>query len=142
MSDLIAGRVGTPPGTLHPIPPGTPCDKHPDVLSRYRVQGDTDADSAVLHDMCDFCYQTYLMQAPEQEGGCCEWCGKFAKLLQDYRDAKEGFAGPIYQVCEECIHQDQENIVDDLPSQEDGFNVNDADPGLNDDDTYFHDEGH
>lgn len=142
MGDIITGHIDTPPGTLHTPPEGACCDKHPSDAATFAVQGDTDAGSAVIHYQCEFCHQKYLMQAPEPEGGDCEWCGQYHPALQDYRNLREGLMAPLERVCPPCIHQDQESIIDDVPSEQDGIDVRDADADLNDDDTYFHDEEH
>lgn len=139
MADILTGKITTLPGTLHDVPWGTMCDSHPQDRAEYRVQGETDAISAKVHDMCAFCYQRHQMQEPEAEVEECEWCAAKSKHLQDYRDIREGLLGAIHRICPKCIAEDQASVIDDVPTVAQGFNVRDADQD-NDDDGYFLEE--
>lgn len=136
MAEILTGQITTAPGHEHTVPWGTMCDNHPEDRAHYRVQGETDALSAKLTDMCEFCYQRHQMQEPDKEVEECEWCTTPSTNLADYRDLKEGLLGDIYRVCPKCIHEDQHNIIDEVPSEKMGFNVRNADED-NDDDTVF-----
>ena len=44
----------------------------------------------------------------------CDWCGNESQLLREHRDLDEGYSGPIYAVCPDCIHKENEQAKDEL----------------------------
>ena len=131
----VTGAIGTLPGTFHPVPEGQMCDDHPHRLAVLRVQGETDSFGAELIDLCDECAALYKNQAAEDTSGCCAWCKCHSETLSDYRDSEEGLAGPIYQVCSKCIHEDQEKLAREIEEDDPGaFNSPDID------DAHYHED--
>ena len=91
------------PGSTHFFPKGTMCDVHPEKPAIARIQGETDSMGAELIDCCRECAEKVRSQAELHTNGKCQWCGLFKQRLRKYRDMDEGLAGPLYDVCEECI---------------------------------------
>jgi hypothetical protein len=109
------------------------CDEHPHRVATHRVQGETDSFGSEMHDMCDECYAIHKAQV-EVLSGVCDWCKNFANRLRDYRDIDEGLAGPIHQVCDECIRQDQIRLQEELEDDDNkALNSPDVDFQLGDD---------
>jgi hypothetical protein len=99
-----SGPTKTLPGSLHPVPPGAMCDKHPDRIAIARVQGETDSMAAELIDCCAFCAPVVQAAAKSAAVDCeCDRCHEFSDQLKNYRDPDEGAAGRLYQLCERCI---------------------------------------
>ncbi len=100
----VSGPLKTLPGSLHPVPKGAMCDKHPDRIAIARIQGETDSMGAELIDCCDLCAE--VTRAAAQSGAVdaeCDGCHQFASELKNYRDPDEGAAGRLYQLCQRCI---------------------------------------
>lgn len=137
MADVSRGSVSSMPGSYHRLPEGSMCDEHPDVLAVRRVQGETDSFGCEYVDMCQVCLDAYHAYR-EQERNTpryCNWC-KCEKLgVRPHRDIDEGMAGPVYQVCGDCIAEEHKRLAEELaenPSGYDSYEFDD-DPGDFDD---------
>jgi len=94
------------PGSLHPFPPGTRCDNHPERLAIARIQGETDSMGAELIDCCGPCAvnarEAAKLTAIDRE---CDRCHRLFDKLENYRDPDEGISGRLYQLCEGCANE-------------------------------------
>ena len=99
-----SGPVTTLPGSLHPVPKGVMCDKHPERIAITRIQGETDSMGAEYIDCCELCAETTrtaaAMSAVDVE---CDGCHTPSSELKNYRDPDEGTTGRLYQLCPKCI---------------------------------------
>jgi hypothetical protein len=118
------GPVSSLPGSSHELPEGTKCDTHEDRLAVKRIQGETDSFGCEYVCMCQECldeYRAYVKAELEQEHQC-DWCKQRKKGLLPRRDPDEGQAGPLYQVCPECIAKDIERSAAELTDYyDDGY---------------------
>ena len=114
----VTGPISTLPGSLHNVPSGMICDTegHEDRLATKRVQGETDSMGCEMIDMCDSCYESYLVIQKEQDNevGECEWCKKMSNSLRPTRDIDEGMSGPIYEVCQTCRKKQNDAAIEEL----------------------------
>jgi hypothetical protein len=127
MNDLHCshGPVSSMPGSHHSLPEGTVCDSHPERLAVVRIQGETDSFGCEFCCMCQECldeYRAYLAAEREVEHQC-DWCKQRKTGLRPRRDHDEGSAGPVYQVCPDCITRDNERAIAELESEDhyDGY---------------------
>lgn len=101
------------PGSLHPVPQGAKCDKHPDRVAIARIQGETDSMGAELIDCCELCAQDVReaakLSASDRE---CDRCERMFDRLHHYRDPDEGVAGRLYQLCDGCVAEAREQSGD------------------------------
>lgn len=139
MADTSEGPVSTMPGSKHAVPPGATCDDHPDRMAIHRIQGETDSSGCEYMDLCDECYKE--MRAAQEivdRSGVCDWCRRHKPKLSKRRDFDEGTAGRIYDVCDDCIAEEQQRLSEEL--EDSGINpdlLGDIEPELlGDDDDY------
>ncbi len=110
---IIGGYVSTPPGTLLILGEDTYCDDHKDRLAVKRVQGETDSFTYVAYDMCQECYNEYLLQVEEIKNGIniCEWCNTKQKdIRRRRRNIEEKKHSHVYDVCPNCWNKYLEYI--------------------------------
>lgn len=118
----VTGPISTLPGAGHDFPDGTMCDEHPDRPAVTRIQGETDSFGSELHDMCAECLAAYREETRNADtSGECEWCKKHAPKLRNRRDYEEGMYGRVYQVCDECIRQQETRLQQELDSYGDDW---------------------
>ena len=102
----VTGPISTLPGTIHDLPEGTMCDRHPERRAICRVQGETDSFGAELNDLCRECLDEDRRQMREADhSGRCDWCHEHKPSLRPRRDYEEGMYGRVYYVCDECIQR-------------------------------------
>lgn len=145
MADVSRGSVSSMPGSYHALPDGSTCDQHPDRPAVKRVQGETDSFGCEYVDMCQECvdaHRAYREEELARPKYCC-WCKQTKVGVRKHRDLDEGMAGPLYDVCAECIHKENEAAAKEL--EESGyydryaFDIGD-DPG--DDPAWNDSDGH
>lgn len=102
----MIGPVSTLPGAESEAGLEDVCDEHPDRPALVRIQGETDSFGAEFINCCAECASEFRSHMREARVGRCDWCRQDARDLCDYRDAEEGFCGPVYRVCGGCRHAD------------------------------------
>ncbi|MNU19689.1 hypothetical protein D3C71_79220 [compost metagenome] len=142
------GPTNQLPGSLHPVPPGTKCDKHPERMAMARIQGETDSMGAELIDCCDICAhdvrEAAKLGATDRE---CDGCQRMFDQLNHYRDPDEGVAGRLYQLCDGCVAQAREQSSDNSSTgiadeSEDGYSDENAlEVDVDDEDDHLPDFG-
>lgn len=104
----VIGPCASRPGSFHPVPVGTFCDKHLGRPAAVRVQGETDSMGAELLDLCQECYEKHQLESAIHKG-TCEWCLASNVPLLRLRDSDEGRSGRLYDVCHPCRDQQVED---------------------------------
>lgn len=118
MADCSKGPVSTMPGSTHTLPEGATCDTHEERPAFKRVQGETDSWGCEFVDMCQECYTSFVNRdRTEEQTGTCEWCHTHATDLRKRRDADEGMAGRLYDVCGACVKRDNERLQAELDDE-------------------------
>lgn len=118
-----SGPVSSLPGSLHSVPPGTPCDRHPNRLSVNRLQGETDSFGAEYHCLCQQCIdkiRSHEAKLKEVER-YCEWHRGMGLDVRPHRDFEEGTAGRLYSVCVVCRREESERLAEELSSESRGW---------------------
>lgn len=111
----VTGPISTLPGAEYTSPEGTMCDDHPDRVAYKRVQGETDSFGCEMADMCKECYDTYKSEQKDTDhSGHCDWCKKHKPRVRPHRDFEEGSAGPVYDVCDDCIAREDARLKEEL----------------------------
>jgi hypothetical protein len=126
----VTGPISTLSGSLHALPDGQMCDRHPDRKAVARIQGETDSFGCEMNDMCQECldeHRTYLKspEAAEHRKGVCEWCKNPADDLRDRRDFEEGMTGRVYRVCGACVTKENQRLADEADEFGDGWDDDD-----------------
>lgn len=117
MAEVI-GPTSKLPGAAWDFPDGTACDYHPDRPAVARIQGETDSFGAELNDMCQECLDAYRKEMAEADhSGTCDWCKQHKPHLRPRRDYEEGMAGRVYDVCDDCIKREN----DELEQEDDSY---------------------
>jgi hypothetical protein len=120
MAEVI-GPTSRLPGHGWDFPDGTMCDNHPDRQAVARIQGETDSFGAELFDMCDDCLAAYRKEIAEADhSGACDWCKQNKPRLRPRRDYEEGMAGRVYEVCDDCIRRENEELEKEADTYWDG----------------------
>lgn len=120
----VTGPISTLAGSLHALPEGQMCDRHPHRKAVARVQGETDSFGSEMNDMCQQCmdeHRAYLKspEAVERRKGVCEWCKNTADDLRDRRDFEEGSCGRVYRVCGDCVKRKNERLAEEAAEFDD-----------------------
>jgi hypothetical protein len=84
------------------------CENHYARIAEFRIQGETDSFGAEYEFLCRECFEKREIHSIT---GNCDWCGSL-RSLSFYRDLEEGFCGPVYRVCSECMQKDKEKWID------------------------------
>lgn len=121
MADCSHGPVTTMPGAQSTPPAGARCDTHDDRPAVRRVQGETDSFGCEWLDLCAECVAEFAEHARQGRSGRCAWCKCNADDLRPRRDYDEGMAGPVYEVCDECVRKDNERARAELAEYEDDY---------------------
>jgi hypothetical protein len=95
----VSAWVSTLPGSMHKLPEGTTCDRHPERLAVVRIQGETDSFGAEFIDCCAECRDEI---ANYKDVGRCDYCKGENLELIPHRDYDEGSYGPVYRICRAC----------------------------------------
>lgn len=98
----VTGPISTLPGTRHKLLKQVDCDDHPGVPAIERIQGETDSFGSEMHDLCKECVDKMNKEAKKERFAHCDWCKELSNTIRPMRDADEGMAGPVYQVCQPC----------------------------------------
>ncbi len=114
MADCSDGRVSTLPGSRAALPQGAMCDSHPEVQAVARMQGETDSFGCEYADLCAECLAEWKAHEVAARVGVCDWCNRAVDSLRPRRDFEEGMAGPVYQVCRECVQKENEYLAAEL----------------------------
>lgn len=109
------GPIGTLPGAVHILPPGTMCDVHPDRPAVARIQGETDSMGSELNDCCQECVDE-IRNAPPTKS-TCDWCKTKDVVTVPKRDYEEGMNGPVYQVCRPCVERYNKRQLEELEDE-------------------------
>lgn len=118
----VTGPIPTLPGSSHAVPAGTVCDMHPDRPAIARIQGETDSFGAELNDMCQECLDEYREDVRNADtSGVCEWCKTEKPKLRPRRDYEEGMSGRVYDVCDDCIKRENDELEKELGTYWDDF---------------------
>jgi hypothetical protein len=126
----VTGPIRTLPGSIHNAPEGTRCDDHPERIAYKRVQGETDSFGSEMIDMCEECYNAFLKEQQEADhSGHCDWCKTHKPRVRPRRDFEEGSAGPVYQVCDDCIQKENDRVAEELAETGPSDDYYDFDPG-------------
>lgn len=98
------GPVQTLPGHKHKPSLSSMCSKHPLVSAHVSIQGETDSFGAEYTEMCQACYEEYLMlkESKKEDLSFCDWCNSEKKNCKPKRDPDEGSSGRVYMVCTAC----------------------------------------
>lgn len=110
------------------------CDEHQDRPAVKRLQGETDSFGCEYFLVCQECLDRYRAESFEERVNpkYCQWCKCMKVGVHKYRDYDEGMAGPLYDVCADCRHKDNERARQEL---EESRGYDDYDPvELGDDD--------
>jgi hypothetical protein len=111
----VTGPISTLPGAGHDVPDGTVCDIHPDRPAVARIQGETDSFGSELNDMCEECLAEYREAIRNEDtSGTCDWCNQHAPKLRPRRDFEEGMCGRVYDVCDDCIKRENDDLEKEL----------------------------
>jgi len=110
------GPVSSMPGSLHELPAGTPCDRHPNRPAVKRMQGETDSFGAEYLCLCQPCVDKIrahelAMRTVEQY---CEWHRGMGVDVRPHRDFEEGAAGRLYDVCGKCRRKELDRLDEEL----------------------------
>jgi hypothetical protein len=111
MTDSI-GPGRTLPGAIEP-PANATCDIHsgrPAVVSVLV----SCVEAAEVLSMCQECYEAYKDTNGKGHAGICDWCKKKRPDLQSHRDFEEGQGGPVYEVCGDCIKEENKRAGEEL----------------------------
>ena len=114
MADCLYRPVSTMPGARSMPPEDAECDNHPERAAVLRVQGETDSFGCEWADLCAECVAAVAEHAMQARIGRCGWCKQEANDLRHRRDYEEGMAGPVYEVCGECVRKDNERAAAEL----------------------------
>ncbi|MER9768995.1 hypothetical protein NKJ09_23355 [Mesorhizobium sp. M0189] len=107
----VTGPISTLPGASHDYPDGTMCDDHPDRPAVARIQGETDSFGSEMNDMCQECLDAYREEMKNADhSGVCDWCKQHMPRLRPRRDYEEGMAGRVYEVCDDCIKRENDEL--------------------------------
>ena len=113
--------VSTLPGTVMsmPIDPGTKCmgdNMHCDAPATIVMQGETDSFGCEYLHFCQACYDQgkAAMRAYREQPARCDWCHQMKPNLSSRRDPDEGMAGPVYDVCPDCIKAENAKLQAEL----------------------------
>ncbi|MER9471020.1 hypothetical protein [Mesorhizobium sp. M0520] len=111
----VTGPISTLPGSGHDFPDGTPCDEHPDRQAVARIQGETDSFGSEMNDMCQECLDAYREEMKNADwSGVCDWCKDHKPRLRPRRDYEEGMAGRVYDVCDDCIKRENDELEKEI----------------------------
>lgn len=107
----VTGPISSLPGSGHALPEGAPCDDHPDRPAVARIQGETDSFGSEMNDMCQECLDAYREEMKNADwSGTCDWCKTHKPHLRPRRDYEEGMAGRVYDVCDDCIKRENDEL--------------------------------
>lgn len=81
---------------------GVMCDKHSNTPSFKRVLDTTGAHDVKCVNMCQHCYDLYLVTTASAVTGHCDWCVKDSVGVLPVKDPDEGEYGPIHYACKAC----------------------------------------
>jgi hypothetical protein len=104
------------PGSTHELPAGAMCDQHGDRPAVRRLQGETDSFGCEYVDMCQECLDEHrrFIEAERDRPRFCDWCKKEKHGVRPHRDIDEGMAGPVYDVCTDCIRKENKRLHEEL----------------------------
>lgn len=105
--------ITTLPGTVRAAPEGTPCDDCGKPATQC-IQGKTDSFGAEMYNLCSECAAEVQLDQVDT-GGQCDWCQLVADSRVPARDYEEGLSGRVYQVCADCLEQQQQRLLDEMP---------------------------
>lgn len=118
----VTGPISTLPGESHDFPDGTMCDQHPDRPAVARIQGETDSFGCEMADMCQGCLDEHREEMKNTDwSGVCEWCGLHKPKLRPRRDYEEGMSGRVYDVCDDCIKRENDDLEKESGTYWDDF---------------------
>ena len=115
------GPVTTMPGDFSAPPEGARCDNHLERDAARRVQGETDSFGCEWLYLCAECVAGVAEHIRLGRSGRCAWCKQHADDLKPRRDYDEGMAGPVYEVCGECVRKDNEHAAAELTEYGDDY---------------------
>lgn len=125
MSDCSHGPVMTMPGHEFKCPTGTLCDTNHedgDRIAVKRIQGETDSMGCEYVDLCQECFDDYQKRdLTEESTGKCDRCGYQKTTLRKRRDYDEGLCGPIYNVCLECVIEENGRFEEEFNDHDDDY---------------------
>jgi hypothetical protein len=115
-----SGPTSALPGQTSTIKGLVRCDEHPDRLAVTRMVGEADSFGCEYISMCPACVKAQdEYEETEDRSGQCEWCKQEKPELIPHRDVDEGFFGPVYQVCRDCIRHENKLAQDELDGYDD-----------------------
>lgn len=131
-------------GLRVPVPENTTCANHPEleavrgyVTSVTSTVNDTCAEHTYLCEECAVLHQIILdsavaaeIESNEENIGDCEWCKAANVPVYDTRDYEEGSSGCVYDVCRNCINEQNKAIE----REEEIYRRDNQDTDINDDD--------
>jgi hypothetical protein len=118
-----AGPVSSMPGSLHSVPAGTACDRHPQRSAVKRLQGETDSFGAEYLCLCQHCIDEIRAQAASVRDveQYCEWHRGLGLDVRTHRDFEEGSSGRLYSVCAPCRREENERLAKECANENTGW---------------------
>jgi len=122
----VTGPISSMPGSRHKVPEGMTCDtyntEHEPRLAVVRIQGETDSFGSEMMDLCQECFDKYKQGIETLDtSGRCNWCSKHKDKLFQRRDIDEGMSGPLYDVCLDCIQEENARLAKELDYDNDEY---------------------